>query len=252
MESVEVAAGRLIVMVGDPATKAYLIRKGTVELRRGTGDSNDLEEQLGPGQVFGELALLEEHPHALSARAISDVQLSVLPRSEFELLLSGVPADYTAFLTALFDRLRKVGPAAIVGATPGTALATPIHESLTIHPLTRRAAATLPRDGLVVDKFPFKIGRAAAQNEEIPKEINDLWLSDQMPFNVSRNHAVIERIGSKIVIKDRGSSLGMFVNEVQIGGRLREREVVLDEGDNIVVLGGPMSPYQFRINLTRV
>lgn len=250
MESVAVPAGGLIVMVGDPATKAFLIRKGTVELRRGTGGTTDVEEHLGVGQVFGELALLEEHTYALSARAVSDVELTVLPKSEFELLLSGVPADYTAFLKALFERAKKGTSSS--AATPETALAvSSVHDLVTIHPLTRRAAATLPREGLVVDKFPFRIGRAAAQNEEIPSDVNDLWLSDQMPFNVSRTHAVLERVGNRVVVKDRGSSLGMFVNETQIGGRAREKQMALDEGDNIVVLGGPMSPYQFRISLTR-
>ena len=60
---------------------------------------------------------------------------------------------------------------------------------------------------------------------------------------------MIERDGGDILIKDRGSSLGMFVNEVHIGGRSRERHMFLEEGDNIVVLGGPMSPYQFRIHV---
>jgi CRP-like cAMP-binding protein len=249
MEQIEFPAGAVIVMVGDPATQAYLIRRGKVELRRGTGDSQDHESQLGPGQVFGELGLIGGRPSAMSARAITDVHVSVMTQSEFETLLSEVPEDYAAFLNALFGRLKSTHS----DPTPAisTALATVDHLTVTLHPLTRRAAATLPREGLTIEKYPFRIGRAAAENEAIPKDLNDLWLSDQLPFNVSRNHAVIERNGNDIIVKDRGSSLGMFVNESQIGGRSRERQVHLEEGDNIVVLGGPMSPYQFRINLSR-
>ena len=250
MEQLEFPAGAVIVMVGDPATKAFLIRNGKVELRRGSGSSDDQQTKLGPGEVFGEMGLIDERPHLLSARALTDVKLSALTRDEFELLLSGVPADYSAFLNTLFERLRSIS--AHPGAAPtSTAIAIPGMSglSITIHPLTRRAAATLPREGLRVEKFPFRIGRAAAENEEIPKDVNDLFLSDHLPFNVSRNHAVIERDGGDILIKDRGSSLGMFVNEVHIGGRSRERHMFLEEGDNIVVLGGPMSPYQFRIHV---
>ena len=179
---------------------------------------------------------------------MSDVQLSVLPREEFELLLSGVPEDYKAFLNTLFERLRTIS------ANPkqprGLALANVNKISVTLFPLTRRAAATLPREGLLVEKYPFRIGRAAAENEEIPSDMNDLWLNDQIPYNVSRNHALIERDGDHIIVKDRGSSLGIYVNEILIGGRSHARQMALEEGDNTIVLGGGMSPYHFRVNIS--
>ena len=256
MELLEFPAGAMIFMVGDTATSAFLIQTGTVELRRGTAGADDCQAQLGPGDVFGELSLIDERPHSLSARAVSAVQLSVLTRDEFDQLLTGVPAKFRVYVNTLFERLRTLAShkSQAGGSTGGStvlALPTASQISVSIHPLTRRAAATLPREGLPITKFPFRIGRAAAENEEIPLDLNDLWLSDQLPFSVSRNHALIELEADRVILKDRGSSLGMLVNEIHIGGRSVSFELVLEEGDNIVVLGGPMSPYQFRINVAR-
>ncbi len=249
MDLLDFPAGAIIFHAGDPSTAAYLIRSGTVELLRGSPESAASLAQLGPGEVFGEMSLIEERPHALTARAVSAVQLSSLARSEFELLMTSDPATFRIYLATLFERLRTLSAqinAAKTASPPATRDLT-----VTIHPLTRRAAATLPRDGLAVTKYPFRIGRAAAADEAIPLDLNDLWLSDQKPFNVSRNHALLQREADAVIVKDRGSSLGMYVNDIHIGGRAADHQMTLEDGDNILVLGGRMSPYQFRVHIAR-
>jgi hypothetical protein len=195
------------------------------------------------------MSLIEERPRSLTARAVSAVQVSSLTRAEFELLLTADPATFRIYLTALFERMRSLSAqveAARLEASP------PAHDlAVTIHPLTRRAAATLPQDGLPVTKYPFRIGRAAMEDEAIPLDLNDLWLNDQRPFHISRNHALLERKADTVSVKDRGSSLGIYVNENHIGGPSATHEIDLEDGDNIVVLGGRMSPYQFRIHVGR-
>lgn len=249
MDLLEFPAGAVIFNADDPATHAYLIRKGTVELLRGHDGSLSRLVQLEIGEVFGEMSLIEERPHSLTARAVTGVQLSALPRAEFEQLLTTDPTAFRLYLRSLFERLRTLS-AQVVG-TRAAPLATDRGISVTIHPVTRRAAATLPPEGLRVTKYPFRIGRAAAEHEEIPLDLNDLWLVDEMPFNISRNHASLEIEADKVIVKDRGSSLGIHVNDVHIGGKVFDREIALEDGDNVVVLGGRMSPYQFRIDVAR-
>lgn len=249
MDQLEFPAGADIFKVNDPGTRAFLIRQGTVELLRRRADTEVRVAQLGTGEVFGEMSLIEERPHSLTARAVSYVKVSALTRTEFEQLLTTDPATFRVYLTTLFERLRTLSAqveAASVGPLPTAGVV-----SVVIHPLTRRAAATLPRDGLPVAKYPFRIGRAASENEDIPLDLNDLWLLDKAPFNISRNHALIERDGDAVVVKDRGSSLGIYVNEAHIGGKADERQVTLEDGDNVVILGSRMSPYQFRIEVGR-
>jgi CRP/FNR family transcriptional regulator, cyclic AMP receptor protein len=250
MELHKLPAGTVVFNAGDPAHQAYLIQKGTIELLRGRNGEFVRLTQLEPGEVFGEMSLIEERPHSLTARAVSAVELSGLTRDDFESVLTSDPATFRIYLKTLFERLRTLsaqidatGVRPVAGAPSGLAV--------TIHPLTRRAAATLPHDGLPVDKYPFRIGRAAAEHEKIPLDTNDLWLVDEMPFNISRNHASLECEDGKVIVKDRGSSLGIHVNDVHIGGKARERQAELEDGDNVVVLGGRMSRYQFRIHVVR-
>jgi CRP-like cAMP-binding protein len=249
MNLLEFPAGAVIFSAGDPATRAFLIRSGQVELLRDSAGAVSRVAQLDSGEVFGEMSLIEERPHSLTARAGSDVQLSALTRPEFENLLTTDPATFRLYLKSLFERLRSLS--AQVERAKSAPLRKASGVSVTIHPLTRRAAATLPPEGLTINKFPFRIGRAAGDHEEIPLDMNDLWLIDEMPFNISRNHALLECDGDEVLVKDRGSSLGLYVNDAPIGSRSDDRETVLEDGDNVVILGGRMSPYQFRIEVSR-
>jgi hypothetical protein len=247
MDQVEFPAGTEIFKVGDAGLRAYLIRQGTVELLRGSADALTRLAVLGAGEVFGEMSLIEERPRSLTARAVTDVTASGLTRTEFEELLTADPATFRVYLRTLFERLRTLAAqveSAKVADEPAGDLA------VVIHPLTRRAAATLPREGLPVTKYPFRIGRAAAEAEQIPLDLNDLWLMDTGPYNVSRNHAQIEREADAVIVRDRGSSLGIYVNDVHIGGKAAERQITLEDGDNVVIIGSRMSPYQFRIEVT--
>jgi len=242
-------AGMVIFRPGDPGDRAYLIRAGTIELLRGPVDRPLRLAQLGPGEVFGEMSLIEERPRSLTARTVSAVKVSALTRDEFEQLLTADPATFRLYLKALFERLRSLSAQEETSLTEPAPMAGKV--SVTIHPLTRRAAETLPDNGLPIPKFPFRIGRAPEAREGQPLDLNDLWLLDRMPFNVSRNHALLDLAGSTVVIKDHGSSLGIYVNDVHIGGDTPRRQMVLEDGDNVVVLGKRSSPYHFRIHVAR-
>ncbi len=246
MNNHEFAAGAVIFRVGDPGTRAYLIHTGNVELLRGGADHPVRLALLGPGEVFGEMSLVEERPHSLTARAVRAVVAEGMTRDEFERALTADPAKFRVYLRALFERLRTMAAQAGSLALAGPVCVAP---SVSIHPLTRRAAATLPIDGLTVTKFPFRIGRADQQHEWDAADLNDLWLIDQVPFNVSRTHAQLDLQDGAVVIRDRGSRLGIYVNEQSIGGASLHWQSVLEDGDNVVILGGSLSPYQFRVHV---
>jgi hypothetical protein len=120
-----------------------------------------------------------------------------------------------------------------------------------IHPLTRKAAQTLPDEGLRITRFPLRIGRAAGANEREALDLNDLWLLDEKPYNVSRNHCEIQVDQNGPAVCDRGSQLGCIVNDEPIGGRSLMEFARLELGDNVLVIGGRMSPYQLRVTVSR-
>jgi CRP-like cAMP-binding protein len=255
MRNEDFSAGAVIFRAGGASACAYRILKGTVELVGGNDEVQPRLIQLGPGDVFGEMSLIEERPHTMTARAVSDVQVSSLTAEDFEAMLTSDPAAIRDYLKKLFERLRilssKANEPAQSGGIPGLATKARTTPIVTIHPLSRRAAATLPIDGLKLPRFPFRIGRASSQHEDGPLDVNELWLVDKAPFNVSRHHAAIEYKNPSVSIEDRGSRLGIYVNDVHIGGSSPTRQATLEEGDNVVVLGLRTSPYQFRVHVAR-
>ncbi len=76
---VEVVAGDVVIRQGDAGDRVYVVESGTVEVTR---DGRHIAE-LGPGEVFGEIALLRDVPRTATVTAITDVVLQSLERSEF-------------------------------------------------------------------------------------------------------------------------------------------------------------------------
>lgn len=247
MHQLNFAAGDTIFNPGDVATTAYMIREGAVRLDRAIEDRGAVE--LHAGEVFSEMSLIDEKAHPETAVALTEVRLECVTRSEFDRMLTADPVGARPFLNALFKRLKVLSSQ--LESVHEKALVADHGIRVTIHPTTRRAAATLPMEGLSIDHFPFRVGRAAGSNEEIPQDMNDLWLVDHTPFSVSRTHVSIEREGDQVVVKDRGSYLGTIVNDFPIGAKCTSRKATLDDGNNTVILGGRMSRYQFRIHVER-
>jgi len=114
--------------------------------------------------------------------------------------------------------------------------------------LTPAAAAVFfPARDLRLTHLPFRVGRRPVAGEAQPIEMNDLQLSDTMPFNVSRDHFAIERVPDGVQVRDRGSHVGTIVNGVRIGGHHHVATAPLAVGENEVVVGSPMSPFRFRV-----
>ena len=256
----EFAAGYVFFRPGDAGDRAYLVQAGEVALLAGVDGSFTQVRLFGPGDVFGEMALIEERPRALTARAVTAGRASPMTRDEFEHLLTHDPARTRQYLRSLFERLRSLtarlageielapaGPPAPVELPPGPG--TPAGWAVVVHPLTRKAAETLPDEGLLVTRFPLRIGRATGAKEREALDLNDVWLLDEQPHNVSRNHCEIDVGHDGPMVRDRGSQLGCVVNDERIGGRAGKGYARLELGDNVVAVGGKMSRYQFRVEV---
>jgi hypothetical protein len=187
----------------------------------------------------------------MAARAVTDGSATSLTREEFEHDLLHDPQRSRRYLRGLFERLRELTTRAAAIALPvAHGDAAPATASVILYPLTRKATETLPENGLAVTTFPFRIGRASEASEGQPLDLNDLWLLDSAPFQVSRNHLSIDLWdGHQLIVRDRGSHTGTIVNEQPIGGKSRATVAPLAMGDNVVIVGAPQSPYQFRVNV---
>jgi CRP-like cAMP-binding protein len=69
----------------EPSQSVYLVKKGRIKLFRTTADGHEIIlDILGPGEIFGELALAGETSRSHSAEALEDGLVCILPRSLFE------------------------------------------------------------------------------------------------------------------------------------------------------------------------
>jgi len=271
MSEQEFAAGHVFYRTGDAADCAYQLQAGEVELLAEADGSSISVLRFAAGEAFGEMALIEERPRAFTARAVTSGRATPMTRDEFEHHLTHDPAQTRLYLRALFERLRSLA-AASIGVTevkpatqpeseatsppPRSPVELPIGTGPTsdwgvvIHPLTHKAAQTLPEEGLLVTQFPLRIGRASDSRETEALDLNDLWLIDQKPYHISRNHCEIVVDGEGTIVHDRGSHLGCVVNDKPIGGRAAIHSARLNPGENVLVVGSRMSKYQFRVIVT--
>src|SRR3954468_12078559 len=102
-EEVSVPAGKVLVQEGTPGREFFLILDGAATVRRGTRKV----ATLGPGQYFGELALLDRAPRNATVVADTPMTVLVLAQREFNDVLDAVPGLAHKMLRSMAARLRE-------------------------------------------------------------------------------------------------------------------------------------------------
>jgi CRP-like cAMP-binding protein len=86
-QEVKYKAGDTIIEQGEPATHFYVVKDGNVEVSQtvdtGTARREDVINQFGPGQSFGETAILRRSARTATVRALSDCTVLELSAEDF-------------------------------------------------------------------------------------------------------------------------------------------------------------------------
>ena len=77
-------AGEVIFGEGDYGDAAYMVRKGAIEIRITVDGEEIVIATLGPGEIFGEMSLIDDQPRAAAARAKTDAELLVVRGPPFK------------------------------------------------------------------------------------------------------------------------------------------------------------------------
>jgi CRP/FNR family transcriptional regulator, cyclic AMP receptor protein len=113
-------AGDVIFSRGDIGETFYVVRSGTVRLHV---EGATLEE-VGPGGVFGEMALIDHEPRSATAVAASECELVPIDERYFRFLVGQTPFFALTVMRAMAGRIRRASAAAKPAAeTTATAAA---------------------------------------------------------------------------------------------------------------------------------
>jgi signal transduction histidine kinase len=102
------AAGQEVFREGDPGDGAYVVKDGLVEISGQLGqDTRRVFSQIGPGGVFGEMAVIEQLPRSACATVIRPATVYFLPRAGMLSMIERSPALAAALLQLISRRLRE-------------------------------------------------------------------------------------------------------------------------------------------------
>ncbi|HSE00785.1 MAG TPA: cyclic nucleotide-binding domain-containing protein [Burkholderiales bacterium] len=95
---------RVIMTEGEAGVFMYVVLSGRVAI----SIKNKLVEWVGPGGVFGEMALIDQSPRAATAVAETDCDLIAINRGDFLTMVKTKPDFAVSLLKAAADRLRDM------------------------------------------------------------------------------------------------------------------------------------------------
>ncbi len=95
----------MIFAEGQTGDELYILQRGQVKISKIVGDKEVLLAILKPGDIFGEMALIDSKPRSASADAYEDAVLLAVNRVNFERMVTAQPQIITRLTTLLAERI---------------------------------------------------------------------------------------------------------------------------------------------------
>jgi len=103
-ETARFEEGEVIFREGDPGEAMYVVVEGKVELKI----HGKIVENVGPGGVIGEMALIDKLPRTATATALTDCRVAVVPEKRFLFMVQQTPHFSLQILRVVAERLRRM------------------------------------------------------------------------------------------------------------------------------------------------
>jgi CRP-like cAMP-binding protein len=133
-----VPAGEQLFASGSPGDQLFIVLDGAIQILLPSQDGDVLLERFQRGDVFGEIAVLDDQPRTAAGRAASPSTLLVIQRDDFHAFLERFPHYRQRLLGILAQRLRRTS-------------------DLVSEMLTVESGVTLPPDQHVAARFQTTI-----------------------------------------------------------------------------------------------
>jgi CRP-like cAMP-binding protein len=103
-KTIEVHPGEILCAKGERAISMYIIRSGTMEIF----DGPVVYETVGPGDIVGEMAMIDDEPRSASVRAVTETVVIPLDESRFITMVERAPTFGIRVMRVLVRRLRAL------------------------------------------------------------------------------------------------------------------------------------------------
>ncbi|MDA0787138.1 MAG: FHA domain-containing protein [Proteobacteria bacterium] len=264
-----------LLRAGEDPDVGFVIITGRVELRNAAGT---LLGDARQGDVIGAASLLFGGRQDLSAIAAGPVEATMVDRSTVAAEMARNPDQVRRAATQLLAGLNLVplaetgaeshieivaearfapdsnvvsitGKRARPAAHPGDIAEMGSWSEIWLKPASDATRSGMPRHGIKINETPYGVGRKPKRGEQIPRTDIVLQFSDERPYNLSRNHFLIELGRPGLMIRDAGSQLGTVVNGERIGLDEPRNVMPLHIGANEIEAGGYNTPFVFILEI---
>jgi len=216
---VRFADGESIFADGDHGTTMYIIQSGKVRLFRENNGSKRVLGELGKGDFFGEMSILEGLPRTMSAEAVEATELIEINSTTFDRMIKGNIEIAIRLLRKLSIRLRAAEEKLERLQEADSAGPTSVSAPMIGRPV--QAADTGVRLELPDEGFAYPInedGTLIGRYDPVTELNPDVDLTEiDLKRSVSRRHARIIREGDEFaLIEEIGALNGTFVNGTKL------------------------------------
>jgi CRP-like cAMP-binding protein len=139
LEYIVVEAGQAVFREGDHGYCAYLIEKGAVEISVKRPDAKIVLGRRGQGEIFGEMAIIDDKPRSATVTALVDCTLVAITREQLTRRLESADPILRMCLGVILDHL-----AASIGRTRRRSSAEPIPAPTSIVPTASTSSIMIP------------------------------------------------------------------------------------------------------------
>jgi len=103
----EFSKGIVLFKEGEPGKEMFVIQSGKVAITKSVRDVEKTLAVLGPGEFFGEMAIISNKPRNASANVLEDARLLVIDPKTFEAMIRGNAEIAVRMIKKLAERLSE-------------------------------------------------------------------------------------------------------------------------------------------------
>ena len=99
--------GQYVFREGDPSRAMFLIKKGSISVRKRKGGAFVELARIYTNEVIGELSFFDKRPRSAAAIALTEVEVLEIPFEALDLIYKNVPDYIKTIMASVAERLRK-------------------------------------------------------------------------------------------------------------------------------------------------